>query len=120
MALTIDEIATVLTKKSGNISQTAAALKVTRQAIQQRVKDDESLQQIVVDAREELVDVAESEALKQIKAGNTAMIIYTLKTQGKARGWQENSEVKHSGEVSVTNKGYGVAATPDDWNEAKG
>lgn len=120
MALTTEEIATVLAKKSGNITQTAKALKVTRQAIHLRVKDDETLQQIVTDAREAMVDVAESEALKQIKLGNTAMIIYTLKTQGKERGWQESIETKHSGEVTVINKGYGVAATPDDWDEAEG
>lgn len=95
MALTIDEIATVLKKKAGNMAETARALNVTRQAIHKRVSEDEALQAIVADAREAMVDVAESQALQQIKQGNTAMIIFTLKTLGKNRGYIERSEIDH-------------------------
>lgn len=117
--LTNEQIADALKKKAGNISAAATALKVTRQTLHNHIKDDADLQQIVTDAREAMVDVAESEALKQIKLGNTAMIIYTLKTQGKSRGYIEQQDVKHSGEVSIITKGY-ATATPDDWNETEG
>lgn len=116
--LTNEQIASALVKKAGNISAAAKALNVTRQTLHNHIKDDADLQQIVADAREAMVDVAESEALKQIKLGNTAMIIYTLKTLGRARGYIEQQDIKHSGELTIT-KGY-ATATPDDWNETEG
>lgn len=97
--LTTEQIANALAKKAGNVTDAAKALKVTRQALHLRIKDDESLQQIVTDAREALVDIAESMLVKQIRRGNTAAIIFTLKTQGKARGYVERVEQEHSGEV---------------------
>ena len=65
--LTVEQIAHALEKKAGNISDAAKALKVTRQALHKRISDDETLQRVVIDAREALVDVAESQALKQIR-----------------------------------------------------
>lgn len=91
--LTIEQITHALRQKAGNITEAAKALKVTRQALHKRIGEDEALQAVVVDAREAMVDVAESEALKQIKRGNTAMIIFTLKTLGKNRGYVERQEI---------------------------
>ena len=117
MALTVDEIATVLKKKAGNMAETARALKVTRQAVHKRVSEDETLQAIVSDAREALVDAAESQALKQIKQGNTAMIIFTLKTLGKSRGYVERQELTGADGGPLIVKGY-MEITPDDWDES--
>lgn len=114
--LTVEEIARVLEKKAGNISEAARALKVTRQALHYRIGKDETLQQIVIDAREAMVDVAESEALKQIKLGNTAMIIFTLKTVGKSRGYVERQEITGADGGPLVVKGY-VEITPDDWDK---
>lgn len=114
--LTVEQIAHALEKKAGNITEAARALKVTRQALHKRISDDEMLQRIVIDAREALVDVAESQALKQIKLGNTAIIIFTLKTLGKSRGYIEQNNVNHSGSVDVIVKGY-TTVSPDEWPE---
>lgn len=116
MALTIEEIGAVLKKKGGNIAETARALKVTRQAVHKRVSEDEGLKAIVTDAREALVDVAESQALRQIKKGNTAMIIFVLKTQGKDRGYIERSEITGKDGEPLVPKGY-VGISPDEWPE---
>lgn len=89
MALTIEQIASAIRAKDGNITDAASALGVTRDAINKRIAKSVELKRLVADAREELVDLAESEARKQIKQGNTAIIIFTLKTQGKERGWRE-------------------------------
>lgn len=95
--LTDEQIVHALEKKSGNITQAAKALKVTRQALYKRIWNNEELEQVVADAREEMVDIAESAARKQIREGNTAMIIFTLKTLGKSRGYVERVEQEHSG-----------------------
>lgn len=115
MGLTVEQIAHALERKAGNITEAAKALKVTRQALHKRIGEDESLRQVLVNARETLVDVAESHLLKQIKRGNTAAIIFTLKTQGKERGYVEQNNVQHSGSVDLQVKGY-VTVTPDDWD----
>lgn len=99
--LTVEQIAHALQQKAGNITDAAKALKVTRQALHKRIREDEVLQAVVTDARETLVDIAESQALKQIKRGNTAMIIFTLKTLGKDRGYVERQEIEHSGDIMI-------------------
>lgn len=93
MTLTVEQIAIALEKKAGNITHAANVLKVTRWALYKRINGEETLQQIVTDAREALVDIAESKLLQQVKKGNIAAIIFTLKTQGKARGYVERTEI---------------------------
>lgn len=113
--LSVEQIALAIKRKDGNISEAAKALKVTRGALYKRIQDNDELKQIIVDARETLVDDTESEARKQIKKGNTAIIIFTLKTLGKERGYIEQQDVKHSGSVDLVVKGY-VSINPDDWD----
>ena len=43
-------------------------------------------------ARESSVDLAESELMKAIRAGNMTAIIFFLKTQGRSRGYVERSD----------------------------
>lgn len=103
MALSIKQLAEAIEKNGGNVTKAAKALKITRWALQKRIAKNTELQQAVADAREEMVDIAESEALKQIKLGNTAMIIFTLKTLGKERGYVERQEItgKDGGDIMV-------------------
>ena len=115
--LTTEQIANALTKKMGNVTEAAKALKVTRQALHYRISNDESLQAVLVEAREALLDITESAALKQIKQGNTAMIIFTLKTLGKGRGYVERQELTGKDGEPLMPKGY-VGISPDEWDES--
>lgn len=99
--LTEEQIALALEKKMGNITDAARALKITRQGLHKRIASSEALQAVVAEARETLVDIAESHLLKQIKKGNITAIIFTLKTQGKERGYVERQEVEHSGGIET-------------------
>jgi hypothetical protein len=51
------------------------------------------LKKAIDDEREALVDEAESALLRGIRERNTAMIIFTLKTLGRKRGWIERAGV---------------------------
>lgn len=93
MALTVKQLAEAIEKCGGNVAEAARSLKVTRWALQKRIANNKELQQLVADAREETVDLAESMAKQQIREGNTAMIIFTLKTLGKERGYVERQEI---------------------------
>lgn len=114
--LTVEQITNALEKKAGNITEAAKALKITRQSLHRRISEDETLKQVVIDAREALVDLAESESRKQIKEGNTAIIIFTLKTLGKSRGYVERQEVTGADGGPIVVKGY-ATVTPDDWTD---
>lgn len=89
MALSIEQLAHAIREKAGNVTDAAQALGITRWALQKRIIKSAELQQLVKDERSALVDMAESAIRKKIREGDTASIIYTLKTQGRERGWAE-------------------------------
>lgn len=93
--LTVEQIENAIKQTAGNISQAAKALGVSRSTINRRVAESASLKQLVEDTREELVDIAESALRREVVAGNITAIIFTLKTQGKTRGYVERQE--HTG-----------------------
>ena len=51
-----------------------------------------ALKDVLAEARESSVDLAESKLIEAIKADNLTAIIFYLKTQGKSRGYSERSE----------------------------
>lgn len=91
--LSSKQIGAALTAKAGNVSEAARALGVTRWGLQKRINQSAELQQVLKDAREEMVDIAESVARQEIRNGNTAMTIFVLKTLGKERGYVERQEI---------------------------
>lgn len=120
--LTTEQIANALEKKAGNVTEAAKALKVTRQGLHKRIAADEELQELVVHLRESLLDVAESQLLKQVKKGNIAAIIFTLKTQGKSRGYVERQEITgaNGGAIVFTADDAATAQKElDEWRKNK-
>lgn len=90
--LTIEQIEHALRQANGNVSHAARELGVTRWALGQRISRSEHLKQVVTEAREEMVDIAETALRKQIEQGNIAAIIFALKTIGRPRGYVERTE----------------------------
>jgi hypothetical protein len=93
-----------LTANDGNVAATARALKVERATIYgyvERYPDMIDLPQIRKDAHETLVDLAEDTARQLIEEKNVPMTIFTLKTQGRHRGWQEKVTLELSSEAWV-------------------
>lgn len=89
MGLTIKQLSHAIQAKAGNVTEAAQALGITRRGLQKRIAKSVELQELLKDERESMVDLAESALKKKIKEGDTASIIYTLKTQGRERGWAE-------------------------------
>lgn len=92
MALTVKQIEHAIKQTAGNVSAAARALGVSRSTVNRRIAESPVLKQLVEDTREELVDVAESALRREVLAGNITAIIFTLKTQGKKRGYIERQE----------------------------
>lgn len=92
---TIEQLADALKAKAGNVTEAAKALGMTRRGLQSRIAASATLQQVVQDEREALVDIAELALRREVIVGNMTAIIWTLKASpaAKARGWGERQEI---------------------------
>lgn len=95
-------ISLALTEQEGNVTSAARSLGVTRSTLYNYLQRYPSLKTVLRDARESMLDHAESALVKAIKAGEGWAVCFTLKTIGRARGYVE----KH--EVVVTDEREGV------------
>lgn len=93
MALTDKQIEKALRAKLGNVTAAARELGYSRTQVYKKINASPALQEVLVEAREELVDIAESALRKEILDGNITAIIFALKTLGKSRGYVERQEV---------------------------
>lgn len=87
------DIERLLVEKRGNIAATARALGVTRKTVYKRIDKSDKLQEILHDARETMLDNAETTLYDEALNGNTTALIFFLKTQGKSRGYVERQEM---------------------------
>ena len=78
---------------SGNVSAIARVFGVHRHTIQARIEKSKDLKQMLTNARETMLDNAESQLYSKVLAGDTVSLIFFLKTQGKARGYVERQEM---------------------------
>ena len=72
------------------------------------------VKQAVVEAKERMLDLAESKLYKKIKEGDNTMIIFFLKTQGKGRGFIERSEITGAEGVPLMNVNVNSDETKQD------
>lgn len=95
MALTIAQIEKALIAADGNMSEAGRMLGVTRQNIHARVQGSSTLQQVIEDAQEDLVDFAISRLRVRVSADDTTAIAYVLNNSpaAKRRGWGPRHEI---------------------------
>lgn len=89
------ELADALRKSGGVMAEAARLIEqatgqpYTRQAVFDRVKASHSLREAVQAGRDDLVDIAETELLKMVKAGDPKAVFFVLETRGKNRGFEK-------------------------------
>lgn len=88
-----EEIVKVFKKKGCNINETCEALGITRVTFYRWRDADPELDRMIQEAAEALIDFAECQLMKLIKAGDAKSIIFFLKTKGKHRGYVESTEI---------------------------
>lgn len=96
-------IATALKASQGNVSAAARALSSTRMTLHRRIQASYELQEILSDARESMLDNAESALSRAVLNMEAWAICFLLKTQGKSRGYVERSEIKTESKVALVN-----------------
>lgn len=94
--VTVKQIAQALEAAGGFVTQAAINLDVTPRLIFGRIAESQQLKDIIRDIRERYTDLAESEHIKQLKAGNQDAVKFHLRCQGKNRGYVEQ-RIEHTG-----------------------
>lgn len=98
---TREQVAEALAAAGGVQSDAARILGCSRSTLNGYVRRYPDLQQVIVDTREEALDLAESQLQKKMKEGNMTAIIFFLKTQGKHRGYVEKGEAPVKADEAV-------------------
>jgi hypothetical protein len=82
-----------LREADGNMASVARKFNCHRSLVWQYVDGDPKLRELTEELTETFIDIAESELFKQIREGNTAAIIFFLKTKARHRGYSERLEL---------------------------
>jgi hypothetical protein len=93
--ITVQAIKDAIKLKRGNISAVARSFDVSRNAIDNRINKSDVLKAALQEARNTMLDNAETALYDDALNGNTTALIFFLKTQGKSRGYIERQE--HTG-----------------------
>jgi len=89
----VDEFLKVIKKSNGNKSYIAREMKCSRQNVNNYLEKHPELAEAFNDAREKIVDTAEEMLYAGIQSGDQRLIIFTLETQGRDRGWSKRHYV---------------------------
>lgn len=93
----VEEIAAALRKWHGNVAAAALHFGVGRKTIYSKINASAMLKSVLADEREATLDMAESVLRQRALAGNTAELLFLLRTQGGSRGYNEKQQIEHTG-----------------------
>lgn len=79
----------------GNVTESCRLTQISRKTFYQWKNNDPEFAAEIenVEPKESFKDFVENAAVKKIKEGDTAMIIFAAKTKLKDRGWVERQEI---------------------------
>ncbi len=90
---TCQRIIKALGESAGLLTLAAKKAGVSYTTINRYAHDFISVQAAIQEAKESMLDFTEGKLYEKIKGGDTASILFYLKTQGKARGYTERQEL---------------------------
>lgn len=90
--ISVEKIAEVYKKKGCNITATCAALNISRRTFYNKKEKSKTLQELLSEADESMLDFAESKLIEHINNNDITSLIFFLKTKGKKRGYIERTE----------------------------
>ena len=91
--LTVDKVNGLIDEMMGNVSMVARTLNVSRTTLYNYINSHATVKQALDEARDKMIDNVESKLYSKALDGDTASMIFFLKTQGKHRGYVERQEV---------------------------
>ncbi len=84
-----------LKETNGLLTMAATKSGIGYRTVCRYVAEFPSVKEAAQDAKEAMLDFAEGKLFKKIKAGDNVAILFYLKTQGKARGYIEKTEISN-------------------------
>lgn len=99
-----EQVIEAIKAANGNISQAAKNMGCSRRTIYNYVENYTTVARAVEDEREKWIDFAESQLQQLVREKDKTAIIFTLKTQGKGRGYVERHEYQGEGEFTINVK----------------
>ena len=96
MKATKEQILVAIRKGKGIVTSVCQQLSISRQAFYLRANKDEEIFEALQEAREEIIDFAETKLIQLIGDGNANAIFFYLKTVGKNRGYIEKQEIEQT------------------------
>jgi hypothetical protein len=99
-----EDVSFELVRHKGKLTPTAKALGVCSSYVRQRIRENPSVMDAYLHARDEIVDSAEQVMMDKLKEGSERAAMYILSTLGKDRGYTERHEItgKDGAELVVT------------------
>uniref|UniRef100_A0A6M3KAU5 Uncharacterized protein n=1 Tax=viral metagenome TaxID=1070528 RepID=A0A6M3KAU5_9ZZZZ len=94
---TAQRIITALKETRGLLTMAARKAGVSYTTVKRYATEFPSIKEAVQESKESMVDFAEGKLFEKISKGDTACIIFYLKTQGKGRGYIERQEFTGEG-----------------------
>ncbi|RMG93171.1 MAG: hypothetical protein D6706_15885 [Chloroflexi bacterium] len=114
--ISVADILPLIEEHNGNVAAIARHFGVGRATIWRRIEKSPVLQQSLQDARETMLDNAESALYKAVLEGEAWAVCFFLKTQGKNRGYTERQEHDVQGSLHIELK-WGDGDTDDHASE---
>ena len=93
----------------GIASQTAKALGISPQAVRKRIREDKVLQSVADEAKESLIDLAQSKLRPLLEKGNLKAVIFVLQSWGRSRGFGKEIKIESDEKPGVIHMHF-----PDD------
>ena len=94
---TVADYTEAITKSHGLVAFAARRLGVSRQAVYNMVNRHPEVNEAMIDAREELLDLAESKVFAAVARGNLKICCWVLERLGKHRGYTRQFIMTPSG-----------------------
>ncbi len=82
-------------------SQTARALGISPRAVRKRIQTDKVLQAIADEAKESLIDLAQSKLRPALDEGDFRAVKFVLETLGKGRGFGKEIKIESDDKPGV-------------------
>jgi hypothetical protein len=88
------EAISFIREANGNLTLAAQMMGISRTSLVRYLKDWPEAAQVLAETREQTKDKIEHKLFEKALDGDLTAIIFYLKTQGRDRGYQENSRVE--------------------------
>ena len=109
-------IPALITEKRGNVSAIARELKITRGTLHNNIQASPELKSLLADERERMLDNAEDKLGQAVDSGEAWAVCFTLKTQGKERGYTERNELTGKDGADLVPRKYEIEIVKNDGN----